>query len=132
MLKNYIFASLNTNHSLYMALRNEVEAFLASFHEKVKVFGILFRDDREKNRKALFDLDISRLERLEIIKSIETEDYSDGPIADELNLGTEMWIFGKDVKGIEVYIKITMGGFNGRTICISFHRAERPMDYPLK
>lgn len=116
-----------------MALRNEVEAFLASFHEKVKVFGILFRDDREKNRKALFDLDISRLERLEIIKSIETEDYSDGPIADELNLGTEMWIFGKDVKGIEVYIKITMGGFNGRTICISFHRAERPMDYyPLK
>ena len=98
----------------------------------MKVFGILFRDDREKNRKALFDLDISRLERLEIIKSIETEDYSDGPIADELNLGTEMWIFGKDVKGIEVYIKITMGGFNGRTICISFHRAERPMDYPLK
>ncbi len=86
----------------------------------------------KKNRKALFDLDISRLERLEIIKSIETEDYSDGPIADELNLGTEMWIFGKDVKGIEVYIKITMGGFNGRTICISFHRAERPMDYPLK
>ena len=98
----------------------------------MKVFGILFRDDREKNRIALFDLDISRLERLEIIKSIETEDYSDGPIADELNLGTEMWIFGKDVKGIEVYIKITMGGFNGRTICISFHRAERPMDYPLK
>ena len=92
--------------------RNEVEAFLASFHEKVKVFGILFRDDREKNRIALFDLDISRLERLEIIKSIETEDYSDGPIADELNLGTEMWIFGKDVKGIEVYIKITMGGFS--------------------
>lgn len=51
MFKNYIFASLNTNHSLYMALRNEVEAFLASFHEKVKVFGILFRDDREKIEK---------------------------------------------------------------------------------
>lgn len=115
-----------------MSLKDEVEAFLASFHEKVKIFGILFRDDREKNRNALFDLDISRFERSEIIKSIETEDYSEGPIPDELYNGTEMWVFGKDVKGIEVYIKITMGGFNGRSICISFHRAEHPMNYPLK
>ena len=115
-----------------MSLKDEVETFLASFHEKVKIFGILFRDDREKNRNALFDLDISRFERSEIIKSIETEDYSEGPIPDELYHGTEMWVFGKDVKGIEVYIKITMGGFNGRSICISFHRAEHPMNYPLK
>lgn len=115
-----------------MAVRDEVEAFLASFHEKVKVFGILFRDDRVKNRNALFDLDITRFERMEIIKSIETEDYSEGPIIDELNLGLEMWVFGKDVKDIEVYIKITMGGFNGKSICISFHRAEHPMNYPLK
>lgn len=115
-----------------MAVRDEVEAFLASFHEKVKVFGILFRDDRVKNRNALFDLDITRFERMEIIKSIETEDYSEGLIIDELNLGSEMWVFGKDVKDIEVYIKITMGGFNGKSICISFHRAEHPMNYPLK
>lgn len=115
-----------------MALRDEVEAFLESFHEKVKVFGILFRDDRQKNRMALIDLEISRFERLEIVKSIEIQDYSDGPIPDELNLGTEMWVFGKDVNGVEVYIKITMGGFNGRAICISFHRAEHPMTYPLK
>lgn len=115
-----------------MALKSEVESFLASFHEKVNVFGILFRDDREKNRNALFDLEISRLERLEIVKSIETQDYSEGPIPDELNLGTEMWVFGKDVNGVEVYIKITMGGFNSRTICISFHRAEHPMAYPFK
>lgn len=115
-----------------MALKNEVEAFLASFHEKIEIFGILFRDDREKNRMALIDLDISRLERLEVIKSIETEDYSEGPIPDELNLGTEMWVFGKDVNSIEVYIKITMGGFNNRTICISFHRAEHPMKYPFR
>lgn len=87
-----------------MALKHEVENFLANFHEKVKIFGILFRDDRAKNRMALIDLEISRLERLEIIKSIVTEDYSEGPIPDELNLGTEMWVFGKDVNGTEVYI----------------------------
>ncbi len=115
-----------------MALRSEVESFLAAFHTKVKVFGIIFRDDRAKNRNALFDLDISGLERSEVIKNIEADDYSEGPITDELNNGTEMWVFGKDINGIEVYIKITMGGINGRTVCISFHRADYPMKYPFK
>lgn len=115
-----------------MSLISDVESFLSAFHSKVKVFGILFRDDRDKNRNALIDLDISRLERLEVIRSIVAIDYSEGPLIDELNLGTEMWVFGKDVNGMEVYIKITLGGFNGRTICISFHRAEHPMTYPFK
>ena len=43
-----------------------------------------------------------------------------------------MWVFGKDVKGSEVYIKITLGPPNYRAVCISFHVAEHPMKYPLK
>lgn len=43
-----------------------------------------------------------------------------------------MWVFGKDVRGNEVYIKITLGKPNSHTICISFHKAEHPMSYPLK
>lgn len=115
-----------------MDLYSQVEAFLSSFNEKVNVLGIMFRDDRDKNRKALFDLDISKIERLDVIKSIQTTDYSQGPIIDTLNKSSEMWVFGKTVKGVEVYIKITMGGFNGQAVCISFHRAEYPLNYPLK
>lgn len=40
---------------------------------------------------------------------LEWLDYSEGPITDELNKHGEMWVFGKDVKGTEVYIKISMG-----------------------
>jgi len=43
-----------------------------------------------------------------------------------------MWVFGKMVRGTEVYIKITMGTFNNSVICISFHLAEHPLKYPLK
>jgi hypothetical protein len=43
-----------------------------------------------------------------------------------------MWVFGKNVKGQEVYIKITLGFPISTTICISFHFAEYPMRYPLK
>ena len=45
---------------------------------------------------------------------------------------TKVQVFGKDVKGREVYIKITLGYQNGQTICISFHIAEHPMNYPFK
>ena len=89
-----------------MALKGEVEVFLTSFKQKIEVFGILFRDDRPKNRTALIDLELSRLERLEIVKSIKVEDYSEGPLTDELNLGSEMWVFGKDVNGDEVYLSL--------------------------
>lgn len=115
-----------------MATREEVEQFLSHFKLKLEVFGVFFLDGREKNAQALLDLNITRLERMEVIRTIEVEDYSEGPIRDVLNDYGEMWIFGKDVKKQEVYIKITMGKENNKTICISFHKAERPMNHPLK
>ena len=114
-----------------MATRIEVEQFLSQFKVKLEVFGVFFLD-REKNVNALADLGITRLERLAVVKSIEVDDYSEGPIRDQLNGFGEMWVFGKDVKGQEVYVKITLGHPNTNTIVISFHVAEHPMKYPLK
>lgn len=115
-----------------MATKVDVEEFLGQFKVKMEIFGILFRNDRGKNIQTLADLNITELERLRIVKSIEIEDYSEGPIIDTLYKGTDMWVFGKDVKNQEVYIKITMGNQTQRTICISFHIAEHPMKYPFK
>ena len=114
-----------------MATRNEVEQFLSQFKVKLEIFGIFFLD-RDKNVNSLTDLGITRFERLAVVKSIEVDDYSEGPIRDQLNGFGEMWVFGKDVKGQEVYIKITLGHPNANTIVISFHVAEHPMRYPLK
>jgi len=105
---------------------------LEQFNAKVKVFGIIFRDDRPKNKEALQQLDITPMQRELIVKSLHVQDYVEGPVIDVLNRQGEMWVFGKDVKGREVYIKITLGYQNGQTICISFHIAEHPMLYPFK
>lgn len=110
----------------------EVKAFLEQFNIKAQVFGIIFRDDRQKNRKALLELDITQMQRELIVKSLLPQDYVEGPVIDVLNKEGEMWVFGKDVKGREVYIKITLGYENGQTICISFHIAEHPLAYPFK
>ena len=42
------------------------------------------------------------------------------------------WVFGRSIKGREVYIKITMGKTNEDPICTSFHFSEFPMIYPYK
>lgn len=115
-----------------MATRREVEEFLSQFKVKLEVWGIVFLDGREKNMKALADINITPVQRLEEIKAIQVEHYSEGSIRDLLNDYGEMWVFGKDIKGVETYIKVTIGRPNLKTICISFHRAEYPMTYPLK
>lgn len=115
-----------------MITKEEVEKFLENFYVKVKIFGLRFRDDRQKNRDAIANMDISPKLRETVVMSLQWNDYSEGPITDELSNGGEMWVFGKDVRGTEVYIKITMGRPNSHTICISFYEAEYPMHYPLK
>lgn len=115
-----------------MVTIEEVKAFLDQFNIKAQVFGIRFRDDRPKNRETLLELEITHLQREVIVKSLVAEDYVEGPVIDVLNKEREMWVFGKDVKGREVYIKITLGYENGQTICISFHIAEHSLEYPFK
>ena len=69
---------------------------------------------------------------MEVIMNLSCNDYSEDPIVDALNNQGEMWVFGKDVRGNEIYIKITLRKPNAHTICISFHKAELPMSYALK
>jgi hypothetical protein len=113
-----------------MTSKQEVEKFLKELKVKIEVLGILFLDDRGKNQQALHDLEISPAKRKEIIAKLRTEDYSDGPLEEKIRGILPMWVFGKEVKQKEVYIKISMGLENNCVVCISFHVAERPMNYP--
>lgn len=115
-----------------MATQEEVEYFLSQFNQKVKVFGLVFRDDRGKNMQTLLELEITPKYREDIIMQLESDDYVEGPIEDTLNKKGEMWVFGKDVKGKDVYIKISMGISNSSAICIFFHIAERKIKYKFK
>jgi len=115
-----------------MTTKHEVESFLSDFKTKLRFFQIIFLDDRGKNAQAKLDLEISTVKRREIIEKLAAEDYSEGPLEEKMRGILPMWVFGKQVKGTEVYIKISMGVVNSNTICISFHPAEHPMEYPYK
>ena len=115
-----------------MITKKDVESFLKDFKIKMKVWDILFRDDRYTNKQTLLDLEITANSRKKILEKLEATDFSEGPIKETLYSGSDMWVFGKQIKSSEVYIKITMGNPNKSVICISFHLAEYKMNYPLK
>ena len=68
-----------------MATKEEVQSFLNQMKEKIKVFGIIYRDDRGKNAQALVDLEITPKYRDTVIINLEVQDYSEGPVIDTLN-----------------------------------------------
>jgi hypothetical protein len=115
-----------------MTSKQEVEKYLRELKVKMNVFGILFLDDRGKNQQTLHDLEITPGKRKEIISSLQPENYSEGPLEEKMRGLFPMWVFGKEVKKKEVYIKVSIGMENNSAICISFHIAEHTMIYPYK
>ncbi len=110
----------------------DVRRFLDDFHLKTKIFDIVFLDNRDKNFKSLLTLEISSLRRKQIIAGLCARDYSEGPLPDTLHHISDMWVFGRKVNKQEIYIKISIGRPDNKTICISFHIAEKSMKFPFK
>ncbi|CAN5319559.1 hypothetical protein BH11BAC7_BH11BAC7_17490 [soil metagenome] len=115
-----------------MATKEEVSGFLMEFKQKMKIWDVLFRDDRGKNTQALAALEIRPIDRNKILEDLRAEEYCEGPMDEKLYGGSDMWVFGRMIKRQEVYIKITIGIRGSAVICISFHVAEHNLSYPLK
>lgn len=123
--------TFNTIHCLHVSDKREVEQFLKQFKIKLKVFGIL-DVERKKNTQTLLDLELLLTQRRKILEQLKVEDYCEGPLEETMHGESEMWVFGKEVKGTEVYIKIALGAASEPVICISFHIAEYKLNYPFK
>lgn len=120
-----------------MAKSKEVEHFLKEFKQKMKIWDVLFRDERGKNAQALADLELRPSDRKKVledlkVEDLKVEDYCQGPLEEILYKGADMWVFGRLIKKKLVYIKITMGSKGASTLCISFHVAEHDLTFPLK
>ena len=113
---------------------SEVEHFLNEFKTKMNLWGLILRTDRTNpiNRQTLANLQLSEKDCKEILNQLQVTEYCEGPVPDTLYRDVPMWIFGKMVKGVEIYIKITIGQFGSKVVCISFHQPAYKMTYPFK
>lgn len=87
--------------------------------------------DREDFNKSIRKLGMRPIEIPDVLRSLEPEDYSEGP-HQHFGGPLEYWVYGKEVKGIEIYIKIVVNTKRGIIICVSFHESIRPMTFPLR
>jgi len=115
-----------------MITSQEIEQFLREFKYKSGFYGVSIDTERAKNLQTMADLELSGKHIIKILNGIKITDYSSGPTEDVIGTGPPLWVFGCEVKGHEVYIKITMGNLSDNTVCVSFHKSERPMNYPYK
>ncbi len=119
-----------------MATRDEVLSFLSLFKGCVILDRYMVKN-KEKNRQGLINLGITPDQRRETLLGLTPEDYHAGPKPDDTDYTKEVWEFGRDVGGVEVYIKLRVvkdprkKGVYHATVW-SFHPAEHPMKYPLR
>ena len=112
-------------------LRKFVRQFLDEFKALIYENGLLVIG-RQINRDHLLESGLTAKQREEIVLSLSVLDFSSGPTKDEYKPGY-YWVFGKQIDGVEVYIKLKIAGLAGaeRAVCLSFHKAERPLSYPF-
>ncbi len=117
------------------ATEEEVKIFLQEFFAKINAniggVGIIIKRERAANLQTILDLELTNITVRDHLKKLTNKNFYKGPTEDS-DGGPGLWEFGKEIKGKEVYIKITMGYLNKPTICISFHYPERTIKYPFK
>ncbi|NMC64290.1 MAG: type II toxin-antitoxin system MqsR family toxin [SAR324 cluster bacterium] len=91
--------------------------------------GKFYLIQRQKNRDSLLQLGLSVKSCRAEVMALSIEDYCSGPEDDPKGNG-KVWIFGREINGTPVYIKLKISRFGaGSVTCISFHKAEFPLKY---
>ena len=114
-------------------MRKEIQSFLVSFKQAVTQGSGVFLIPRHDNRVTMSHLGITKKNLEEILLALSVENYSSGLEEDRGRSG-QIWVFGKEVRGYEIYIKLKVADVSGRKIakCISFHIASYSIEYPYK
>lgn len=90
---------------------------------------------RQKNEDTLIKLGYLHKHVLAEILSLTFRDYCSGPEPNLSRVGSlkgAIWVFGKKIEDVEVYIKIQIiPQLNeNKCVCVSFHEADSIMRYP--
>ncbi len=114
-------------------MRKEIQSFLIGFKQVVTQGSGVFLVPRHDTRVTMSHLGITKKNLEEILLALSVENYSSGP-EDDRDRSGQVWVFGKVVRGYEIYIKLKVAEVSGKKVakCISFHIASYPIEYPYR
>lgn len=80
---------------------------------------------------TMLDLDYDASDIVERLKELTIREYSETLVdKDDINPPL-LFVFGKDINGKQIYIKLKIKGSQTRhVLCVSFHYAEEKMTFP--
>ncbi len=113
--------------------QQQVSDFLNKFKALVTQRRFHFVQRLATNKIAL-SLGLTETIAKQELLNLSVIDFSSGPIQDRDIPSQDFWIFGKEINGCEVYIKLKIYTVNGDEYakCVSFHEAEFTMKYPFQ
>lgn len=110
----------------------DVQKFLSKAAALVAANDALFIS-RPKNKSALDKLEMSSASALKEIAGFTAYEYCKGPEEDRDRPGQVCWFFGTQIKGLDIYVKLTVQSNGGqeRLVVLSFHEPDWPMRFPF-
>lgn len=108
-----------------------VRKFLLEFKQVATSGSGIDLVPRQGVKETLEWLGMTKRDVEQILIGLSVADYCNGPLPDKGRPG-ELWEFGKQIEGQDVYIKLKVADVAGTKIakCISFHIAKYPLKYP--
>lgn len=83
-----------------------------------------------KTQDTLLDLNFDVRDVIKELTSLELCNYSETLLDKDNNNPPKLYVFGKEIKGKEVYIKFKIREMESKkVICVSFHYSEHKMKY---
>lgn len=124
---------------MIISKKKDVEDFLKVLKETLnsssfqiqKHFFMNLKNDSSyySNMGTLIDLEFSMKDVIRVIKSLQLEDYCETLFDRQDEYPPLLYVFGKEISGKTIYIKLKIREIEERIICISFHYARMPMKY---
>jgi hypothetical protein len=121
-----------------------VTAFLEELHEVLTAEDfniadnmIIIKSNKDEvkysTRFTMLDLNYDSEDIIERLKELTISEYSETLIDRDDDKPPLLFVFGKDVNGRLVYIKLKIKGqIKKKVLCLSFHYAKYDMAFPYK
>lgn len=127
----------------YQSKKREVVAFLDELHKLLEKDDFDINTDLNLIRKkkqgddqkfstqyTLLALDYDAEDVVNRLKELKVEEYSETKIdKDDVNPPI-LFVFGKDINGKLIYVKLKIRDQQKQVVCVSFHYAKDKMEFP--
>lgn len=127
----------------FQSKKREIVAFLDELHKLLESDDFDINTDLNLVRKkkqgddqkfstpyTLLDLDYDTEDVVNRLKELKVEEYSETKIdKDDVNPPI-LFVFGKDINGKRIYVKLKIRDQQKQVVCVSFHYAKDKMEFP--